>query len=98
MAGELGRCHAAAGRQEYSFPLDKGHHATQGLAIVTSMPLSLLDPKVLQPRREKEGWEEVEGERRLNLWFLSLSGPTKKHRLTSWVLRFFFFFFKQSGP
>ena len=100
MAGELGRSHAAASRQEYSSLLDKGHHTTQGLAIVTSMLLSLLDPKVLQPRKERKGWEGVEGERRLKLRFLSLSGPSKKHRLTSCVLSFFvfFFFFKQSGP
>ena len=74
MAGELGRSHAAASRQEYSSLLDKGHHTTQGLAIVTSMLLSLLDPKVLQPRKERKGWEGVEGERRLKLRFLSLSG------------------------
>ena len=93
MAGELGRSHAAASRQEYSSLLDKGHHTTQGLATVTSMLLSLLDPKVLQPRKERKGWEGVEGERRLKLRFLSLSGPSKKHRLTSCVLSFFCFFF-----
>lgn len=74
--GSWGGAVVAAGRQEYSFsPLDKGHQVTQGLAIMTSMPLSLLDPKALQPGKEREGWGEDEGEGRLKLWFLSLQGP-----------------------
>ena len=98
VAGELGRSRVATGRQEYSFfPLDKGHHVTQGLAIVTSMPLNLLDPKALQPGKEREGWGEDEGEGRLKLWFLKSPGPTDKHSLTSWAFKFFSFF-KQSGP
>ena len=63
-----------------------GYHATQGWA---TMPLSLLDPGFCSPEGEGgmgggRGREEAEP--------VFLSGPTKKHRLTSWVLRCFFFF------
>lgn len=74
MAGELGwrGGRVAVGRQEHFFPSGHGLPCHPGTGH--------LDPQAIEPRTqsskaETEGW--------LGLWFLSLSGPTNKHRLTS---------------
>lgn len=53
VAGELGggALLLLSGKNTF-FPLGKGHHATQGLAIFTLRLLSL-DPRALKPQKER---------------------------------------------